>query len=350
MKEVGVTVGHEGAEGAFPPMGERPEVRGDPTRAERLIRAAVLVMGILAQMAGTAGGLYGAFDHPVVGLVIAAIGCAMATSVLLQLVAAKRQPVVLVILAKGEPVRLTPRYRPGPRALAAMGLVVVVGAFGWFARQTMTEIRAPDRVRLLDYDSYPHRYLNNALVESTFNGRLSRFTTFTGRILDERRLDYGLRFTTAASLSARGKFYGPTTLDHETFAIEFELQARPAFAPVKVEAIRVIVDGYEPLPSYETPVSEGPVYSDAPFRLYHAVLVKPSPGANRKVLARLVATDDSASAEAGVFLTADKPTPFLVKIEAPEPGFYGFDVEVLLSSGFELQRFGIRLFNHVLFY
>jgi hypothetical protein len=49
-------------------------------------------------------------------------------------------------------------------------------------------------------------------------------------------------------------------------------------------------------------------------------------------------------------VTNEGPTAFLVKVEAPEPGFYGFDVEVLLSAGMETQRFGVASFAHVLFY
>jgi len=279
-----------------------------------------------------------------------------------QMVATKPKPVVMVVLAGGAQTRLTPKYRPGPRTFAALGLVAFLGAFGWHALWAIPVVRDSIMGQLGDYDTYPHRYLNNALVESTFNGRLSRYTTYTGRIDDESRLDYGMSYTTASSISRRDRFYGPTTLDYQTFAIEFELQARAAHSPVTVDAIRVIVDAYERLPSYETPVGGRLGTSVAPFHLYHAVLGRPSDGRNRKVLAQLVATEDATSGEAceqlclsqegggGVQVTAARPTSFLVKIESADPGFYGFDVEVMLSSGAEVQRFRVATFTHVLFY
>lgn len=332
---------------------------------DHLINIAILVVGAVAQIGGTVGGRFGGLpgilDQPVVELLMAAVGCAMVASVLVQVVAARRKAAVVLILAGGEQTRITPMLSP-TRALAALGLVVSVGAFGWQAAWAIPQLGGPMSTQVVNYDAYPRRYLNNALVESTFNGRLSRFTTYTGQILDEDRQDYGLRFTTAASLSRRERLYGPTTLDYQTFAIEFELQARPEHVPVTVEAIRVIVDAYEPLPRYAVPVGGGPVTSVEPFYMYQGILARPPSGTNLKVLARLVATEDTPPGEAcarlclrppddgNVVLTDEEPTPFLVKIEAPVPGFYGFDVEVMLSSGLELQRFGVASFTHVLFY
>ena len=332
---------------------------------DRLATIVILVVGAVVQLGGTLGGRFGGLpgilDLPVVALLMTAMGCAMVVSALAPVVAAKRQAAVVLILAGGEQTRITPRLNP-TRALAVLGLLVSLGAFGWQALWAVPRIGGPMTGPVVNYDVYPRRYLNTSLVGPTVNGRLSRFTTYTGQILDADRLDYGQRFTTAASLTRRERFYGPTTLDYQTFALEFELQARPDHAPVTVEAIRVIVDSYERLPRYAVPVGTGPINSPEPFYMYQAVLARPPSGTNLKVLARLVATEDTPPGgacarlclrppEGGAVLVTDgQPTPFLVKIEAPLPGFYGFDVEVLLSSGLELQRVEVASFTQGLFY
>jgi hypothetical protein len=205
---------------------------------------------------------------------------------------------------------------------------------------------------------YPARYMYNSLIEPNINVvwgefapemgvvEASKFFNTNGNervfgaILDDSRTgwDTGKNGWTKWSLSAG------------VFTLAVVLSAKKEFGTVNIDDVRVFVDAYRPTPGVNDKDRDFGIPVGGFGGDFFYTRVSPPPNGKRIYFSARYLPKRGSEESGRVYLEPGKPEFLRLKIDAATSGYYMLGVEILLSSGIQLQRYVVPNFQHVIYY